>query len=67
MLGEKIPHTPCHGCLAKCNPSEIPYCITDSLVYAARGEVERALLFCGADAYKATRIETVKEVIESMF
>jgi nitronate monooxygenase len=67
MLGEKIPHTPCHGCLAKCSPLEIPYCITDSLVYAAKGDTKRALLFCGADAYKATRMETVKEVIKSLF
>lgn len=67
MLGEKISHTPCHGCLARCNPAEIPYCITDSLINAAIGNVDEALLFCGADAYKSTRIETVKEVIDSMF
>lgn len=67
MLGEKIKHTPCHRCLARCNPGEIPYCITDSLLHAARGEVDDALLFCGADAYKAERIETVKEVIDDLF
>ncbi len=67
MLGERIPHTPCHGCLAKCNPEEIPYCITDALIAAAEGRIERALLFCGAKAYKAERIETVKEVVESLF
>lgn len=66
MLGEKIPHTPCHGCLAKCNPAEIPYCITDALIAAARGRIEEALLFCGAKAYRAKRIETVKEVVESL-
>lgn len=67
MLGEKIPHTPCHGCLVQCSPNDIPYCITDSLLNAAKGEVDQALLFCGADAYKAKRIETVKEVIDSLF
>lgn len=67
MLGEKIPHTPCHGCLAKCNPAEIPYCITDALIAAARGRIEEALLFCGAKAYRAKRIETVQEVVESLF
>ncbi|MDD2981596.1 MAG: nitronate monooxygenase family protein [Hespellia sp.] len=66
MLGEKIPHTPCHQCLARCKPAEIPYCITDGLVNAAKGNVEEALLFCGADAYKATKIETVPEVIASL-
>lgn len=64
--GEKIPHSPCHGCLRNCKPSEIPYCITDSLIHAAKGEVEDALLFCGAYAYKASKMETVKEVIDSL-
>ena len=66
MAGEQIPHSSCHGCLHKCNPSEIPYCITDALVHAARGEVDDALLFCGAYAYKADHLETVKEVIDSL-
>lgn len=66
MSGEKIPHSPCHGCLHKCNPVEIPYCITDALIYAAKGETDKALLFCGANAYKAEHLETVKEVIDSL-
>ena len=36
MLGEKIGHSSCHRCLAKCNPSQIPYCITDSLIAAVK-------------------------------
>lgn len=67
MLGERIPHTPCHQCLAKCKPAEIPYCITDGLINAAKGNVEDALLFCGANAWQAQRIETVAEVVESLF
>ncbi len=66
MSGEKIPHSPCHRCLHTCNPAEIPYCITDALVSAAKGDVENALLFCGAGAWKADRIETVREVIQSL-
>lgn len=64
--GERIPHG-CRGCLKTCRPSEIPYCITEALIHAARGEVEDALLFCGADAYQADRIESVREVIEDLF
>lgn len=63
--GEKIPHK-CHQCLHKCNPAEIPYCITDALIHAAKGEVEDALLFCGADAYQADKIRTVSEVIKEL-
>lgn len=66
MDGEKFPPKKCLGCLHKCNPAEIPYCITEALVHAAKGEVEQALLFCGANIYKADHIETVREVIESL-
>lgn len=64
--GEKIPHSPCHGCLRNCDPANIPYCITDALINAAKGDVEHALLFCGAYAYKAEKLETVKDVINSL-
>ena len=66
MSGEKVPPKKCLGCLHKCNPAEIPYCITEALVHAAKGEVQEALLFCGANAYKADSIKTVKEVIDSL-
>ncbi len=66
MKGEQIPHSPCHRCLQKCDPARIPYCITDALIRAAKGEVDDALLFCGAYAYKADHLETVKEVIDSL-
>ncbi len=66
MAGEQIPHSPCHRCLHQCDPAEIPYCITDALIHAAKGETDEALLFCGAYAYKAERLETVKEVIDSL-
>ena len=47
MNGEQIPHSPCHGCLVKCSPKEIPYCITDGLINAVKGNVDEGLLFCG--------------------
>lgn len=64
--GEQIPHSPCHRCLHRCDPAQIPYCITDALIHAAKGEIQDALLFCGAGAYKADRIETVKEVMDDL-
>lgn len=67
MGGEKIPHSPCHRCLTKCSPADIPYCITDGLIDAVKGNVDRGLLFCGANAWKAERIETVSEVIAELF
>lgn len=54
----------CHQCLAKCNPKEIPYCITDALVNAAKGNVDEALLFCGANAYLSTKLEHVEDIMK---
>lgn len=66
MQGEKLYSGKCYRCLAKCNPSEIPYCITKALIEAAKGNTEDGLLFCGANAYRAEKIETVKEVIADL-
>ena len=64
--GEQIRPEKCHGCLKHCKPAEIPYCITDALIHAAKGEVDEALLFCGAEAWKAQKIQTVEEVIQDL-
>lgn len=63
---KKNPITRCYQCLEKCNPKEIPYCITKALVNAATGNIEDALLFCGAKAGKAKRIENVADVIKEL-
>lgn len=60
----KIPHGKCHSCISKCNPAETPYCITDALVNAVTGNVDEALLFCGANAYRATKLEHVQDIME---
>ena len=64
--GEKFTPKKCLGCLARCNPKEIPYCITERLIYAAKGKTDEALLFCGADAYKVNKIATVKKVFKEL-
>ena len=66
MEGNRRPPKKCYGCIKTCKPSETPYCITEALINAAKGDVENALLFCGADAWKAKKMETVKEVIDSL-
>lgn len=60
----RIPHGGCHICISTCKPAETPYCITDALVNAAKGNVENALLFCGANAYRATKLEHVKDIMD---
>ncbi len=65
--GVREPITRCYGCLRKCNPAEIPYCITQALITSAKGDAENGLVFCGANTYKINKISTVQEVIENLF
>lgn len=64
--GKTFPPENCTGCLLKCTRAEIPYCITQALINAVTGNVEEGLIFCGENAWKAEKIETVKEVIDSL-
>ena len=56
----------CYQCLEQCNPKETPYCITDALVRAARGDTENALLFCGSNAWRVNEITTVREIFAEL-
>ncbi len=58
-----------HGCLKKCSYKESGerFCIVRSLDRAQRGEVDSGLIFCGTNAYKANRIETVQEIFDELF
>lgn len=61
---ERIPHGRCHSCISTCKPGETPYCITDALVNAVKGNVQDALLFCGANAYRADKMEHVEDIMK---
>ena len=56
----------CFQCLEHCNPPQVPNCITKALINAAEGRIDDALLFCGSNAYRCTKIETVPEVMKEL-
>ncbi len=60
----KIEH--CYRCLEHCDLATIPYCITKALSNAAEGDLEHALLFCGSNASRSNKIETVEEVMKEL-
>lgn len=62
----RIPHEKCHLCISTCKGADTPYCITDALVNAVKGKVDDALLFCGANAYRATHLEHVRDIMEEL-
>ena len=52
----------CRQCITTCRPDTAPYCITEALINAVEGNLEEGLIFCGSNAYRADRIETVAAV-----
>lgn len=66
LEGKKRAVKKCYGCLQKCNPEQIPYCITEALIRAVTGDTDNGLVFCGAQTYKIRKLETVKNIIESL-
>lgn len=57
------------GCLKKCayKTTGERFCIVQALDRAQRGEVDTGLIFCGTNAWKANRIETVQEIFDELF
>lgn len=69
ILNDFITHSPgnksCfYHCIQKCGVTDIPYCISKALIAAASDDLENALLFCGAKAYLATKLEHVFDIFE---
>lgn len=54
----------CRQCLSVCDPKTTPYCITEALVNAVKGNLDEGLIFCGSNAYRADKIETVADIME---
>lgn len=53
----------CYGCLAKCNPASVPYCITKALIDAVKGDIENGLIFCGANVDRIHKMTTVHDLM----
>lgn len=62
----RIPPDHCFNCLKTCNPATTPYCITMALIRAVKGDVDNALIFCGANAWKINEITTVPALIHEL-
>ena len=56
----------CYHCIKNCNPAEIPYCITNALVNAVKGNVDQGLIFCGSNVGRIDKISNVHEVVEDL-
>ena len=62
----RIPPEYCNDYIVPCKAATTPYCITQALVNAAKGNLDEGLIFCGTNAYKEDRIRTVKEIFDEL-
>jgi NAD(P)H-dependent flavin oxidoreductase YrpB (nitropropane dioxygenase family) len=52
-----------YNCIKTCDYKNSPYCIIKVLYNAAKGNLDKGFVFCGANAYQAENIRSVSEVI----
>lgn len=64
--GERSQPDKCVRCLLPCNPATTPYCITQALINAVKGDIENALVFCGENAHRIKEIVPVKQLIQDL-
>lgn len=57
----------CINCIHVCDPKTTPYCITDALIEAVKGNYEDGLYFCDDDVDAIKEITTVKKVVDELF
>ncbi len=62
----RIPPEKCNRCLIPCKAEEAPYCITQALLNAAKGDIENGLVFAGSNAYRSNKMETVEEIFRDL-
>jgi len=64
--GEKRPVKCPYKCLKTCDITQTPYCIFAALVSAMKGNFFNGYAFAGANAFRSTKIISVKETFEAI-
>jgi nitronate monooxygenase len=64
--GKKIPIKCPFKCIKTCDISSSPYCIITALFNAFKGNMEGGYAFAGSNAFKATKIESIKEIFSEL-
>jgi len=64
--GKKQPLKCPFKCIKTCDIAKSPYCIIIALINALKGNFENGFAFAGSNAFKATKISSVKEIFQSL-
>jgi hypothetical protein len=54
------------SCLKTCDPKKSPYCITQKLIAAVKGDTREGLIFTGSNSYRIKSIISVKKLIDEL-
>lgn len=64
--GKKQPGKCPFKCIKTCEISSSPYCIILALISAMKGNFENGFAFAGSNAFRATKILSIKETFQSL-
>ncbi len=64
--GKKQPKKCPFKCIKTCDITKSPYCIIIALINALKGNFENGFAFAGSNAFRATKISSVKEIFSSL-
>ncbi len=64
--GKKQPKKCPFKCIRTCDIDKSPYCIIIALINALKGNFESGFAFAGSNAFRATKISSVKEIFQSL-
>jgi nitronate monooxygenase len=64
--GAKKPYQCNFHCIATCDVRTTPYCIAHALFSARRGDMEHGFAFAGANAWRATELVSVAQLVATL-
>ncbi len=64
--GKKQPKKCPFKCIKTCDIDKSPYCIIVALINAVKGNFEHGFAFAGSNAFRATKITSVKELFQAL-
>jgi nitronate monooxygenase len=64
--GKKQPKKCPFKCIKTCDITKSPYCIIIALINALKGNFENGFAFAGSNAFRATKLSSVKEIFQSL-
>lgn len=63
---ERKPSSRCINCLQTCDPKTTQYCISEALINAVKGDIDKGLIFAGSNLNRVSKKVSVKTIIKEI-